>query len=87
MQRFLQFRLASGGQHVDRANRVCVHCGGLFITGELHMVYECPALQPLRQHYAPLFSTQTDTMTSFIAQKDHMQVFKFILDCLDFSNI
>ena len=73
MQRFLQFRLAAhglpivtgrfpGGQHVDRARRVCVHCGGLSAGDELHMVYECPALQPLRQRYAPLFSTQTDTM-------------------------
>lgn len=58
MQRFLQFRLAShnlpivtgrfsGGQHVDRASRVCVHCGGLSIAGELHMMRECPASQPL----------------------------------------
>ena len=66
MQRFLKFRLAShglsivtgrfsGGQHVDRANRICVHCGGLSIADELHMVHECPALQPLRQRYAPWF--------------------------------
>ena len=30
---------------------------------------------------------QTDTMRSFFAQKDYMQVFKFILDCLDFLKI
>ena len=63
------------------------HPTGLSAGDELHMVYECPALQPLPQRYASLFSTQTDTMRSFFAQQDHMQVFKFILDCLDFLNI
>ena len=100
MQRFLQFRLAShvlpivtgrlsGGQHVDRGT-----CSlwrptlGLSIADELHMVYECPALQPLRQRYAPLFPTQTDSMRCFFAQNDHMQITsKFSLHCLDFLNI
>ena len=98
MQRFLQFRLAShglpivtgrfsGGQRVARADRVCHHCGGTSIADELHMVHECAALQPLRQQYATLFSSETDTMRSFFAQKDHMQVFNFILDCLDVLKI
>jgi len=98
MQRFLQFRLAShglpivtgpfsGGQHVARADRVCLHCGGTSIADELHMVLECAALQPLRQQYATLFSPDTDTMRSFFAQRDHMQVFNFILDCLDVLKI
>ncbi len=98
MQRFLQFRLAShslpivtgrlsGGQHVNRADRVCSHCGGHAVADELHMVRECAALQPLRQQYAALFTADTDTMRSFLAQQDHMQVFNFILDCLDFLNI
>ena len=92
MQRFLQFRLAShklpivvgrfaGGQHVARANRVCTHCGGVAVADE------CPALHPLRQQYASLFSTNTDTMRSFFAQQYHMRVFKFILSCLDFLQI
>ncbi|KAL3135391.1 hypothetical protein ABBQ32_007575 [Trebouxia sp. C0010 RCD-2024] len=42
---------------------------------------------PLRQQYATLFSSETDTMRSFFAQKDHMQVFNFILDCLDVLKI
>ena len=98
MQRFLQFRLAShksrivvgrfaGGQHVARANRVCTHCGAVAVADELHMGFECPALHPLRQQYASLFSTNTDTMRSFFAQQDHMRVFKFILGCLDFLQI
>ena len=56
VQRFLQFRLGShqlpivlgrfaGGQHVARANRVCTHCGSVAVADELHMIFECPALQ------------------------------------------
>ena len=33
----------------------------LSAAAELHVVYECPALQPLRQQYAPLFSTYFDS--------------------------
>ncbi len=71
MQRFLHFRLASHslpivtgrfGQHVNRRDRVCVHCSGHAIADELHMVHECSALQPLRQRYATLFTNDTDTM-------------------------
>ena len=98
MQRFLQFRLGShalpivigrfaGGQHVDRAGRICSHCGPGSLADELHVVHECPLLQPLRQQYAALFTPETDTMRSFFGQKDHMQVFCFILDCLDTLNI
>ncbi len=51
------------------------------------LIFECPALQAVRQRYAPLFSTDTNTMRSFFAQQDHMQVFKFVLDCLDVCHI
>jgi len=98
LQGLLQFRLAlhglrivtgrlSGGQHIDRANRVCSHYGNHAIADELHMVYECSALQPLGQQYVSLFTTDTDTMRSFFAQQDHMQVFDFLLGCLDFLNV
>ena len=70
-----------------RANRVCTHCGSVAVADELHMIFECPALQAVRQRYAPLFSTDTNTMRSFFAQQDHMQVFKFVLDCLDVFHI
>ncbi len=93
MQRFLQFRLGSqlpnvlgrfaGGQHVARASRVCTHCGSVAVADEMHMIFECPALRTLRQQYAPLLSTDTNTMRSLFAQQDHMQIFKFVLSCLD----
>ena len=97
MQRLLQFRSSShslpiaagrfAGQHVPRADRVCCHCAGRCVADEMHVIFECHALQPLRQQYAPLFSSDTNTMRSFFGQKDHMQVFRFVLDCLDFLHI
>ena len=97
MQRFLQFRLSCsalpivtgryGSQYVARTDRICSHCGPGSFADELHVVHECPALQPLRQQYSTLFTPETDTMMSFFSHMDHMQVFKFILDCLDFLDI
>ena len=57
------------------------HCGGVAVADELHMTRECPFHQPLEQRYAALVSlaqwvsTTTDTMRSFFAQQDYMQVF------------
>ena len=68
-------------------SRVCTHCGSVAVADELQMILECPALQAIRQRYAPLFSTDTVTMRSFFAQQDHMQVIKFVLDCLDVFHI
>ena len=97
MQRFLQFRLGSHqlpivlGRFagVVRASRVCTHCGStsVAVADELHMIFECPALQAVRQRYASLVSANADTTRSFFAQQDHMQVFKFVLDCLDVFQI
>ena len=66
---------------------MCSHCGGHAIADEQYMVHKCSALQPLRQQYAALFTAGTDTMRSFFAQHDHMQVSSFTLDCLDFLSI
>ena len=66
---------------------LCSHCGEHSVGDELHMVFECPALHPMRQRYFSLFTSDTDTMRSFFGQKDHMQVFRFILDCLDFLKV
>ncbi len=97
MQRFLQFGLSShslpiatgrfAGQHVAKADRVCSHCATRSVANEMHVVFECHALRSLRQQYAALFTPDTDTMRSFFWQDDHMQVFRFILDCLDFLDI
>ncbi len=79
----------AGGQHVARGSRVCTHCGGVAVADEMHKIIQRPALHTLRQRCAPLFkvSTDTDTMRSFFAQQDHMQVFMFVLSCLDVFHI
>ena len=72
---------------IARADGVCRHCGvprGIAVADELHMVHKCPVVQPLRQQYAALSTSNTDTMRSPFVQHDHMQVFEFVLDCLDF---
>ena len=73
--------------HVPRVDRICSHCGPGTLADELHVVHECRLLQPLRQCYVDLFTPETDTMRSFFGQKEHMKVFSFVLDCLDFLNI
>ena len=80
MHAFLSYRLGchalpivagcfAGGQHADRAHRVCSHCDGEPIGGELHMVLECSALQPLRQQYSSLFASDSDTMRSLLGRR------------------
>jgi len=97
-QRFLQYRLGSHqlpvvlgrfaeGQRVARANRICSRHGGVAVAGKMHMISDCPALHALRQQYARLFSTNTDTVRSLFAQQDHTQVFEFVLSCLDIVQV
>ena len=73
-----------GIMHHDRA---CTHFGGTAVADEPHMIHECPVLQPLRLQCPALFTPDTDTMRSFFAQQDHMQAFKFVLDCVDFFKL
>ena len=94
MQRFLHFRLGCHGlpiaagrwaaAHVVRADRLCTCCDDGALGDERHLVFECTALAPLRQTYADLFTGDTGSMRAFFAQQDHMRVFHFIVDCLDF---
>ncbi|KAL3157281.1 hypothetical protein ABBQ38_001513 [Trebouxia sp. C0009 RCD-2024] len=98
MQRFLQFRLGchglpvaagrlAGADHVDRVHRVCTCCSSGAVGDEMHLVFECAALAPLRQRYASLFTVRTDTMRSFFAQQDHLGVFHYVIACFDFMHI
>ena len=98
MQRFLQFRLGchglpiatgrlAGAGHVDRANRVCLACNSGAIGSEMHMIFECAALAPLRRQHADLFTPHTDIMRSFLAQQDHLGVLNYVIDCLNFMHI
>ena len=53
-----------------------------WVGDELHMVYECSYLQPLRLQYAHLFTSDTSTMRLFFGQRDSVGCFNFVLDCL-----
>ena len=98
MRRFLQFRLGchglpiavgrlAGAAHVGRAQRVCLSCNSGALGDERHLIFECAALASLRSQYADLFTGNTDTMRSFFAQTDHVGVFHYVTDCLDFMKI
>ena len=51
---------------------ICSHCGEGSLAVELHVVHECPLLQPLRQL---LYLHQRQTLGGlFLGQKDHMQL-------------
>ncbi len=45
-----------------------VGCAHIVVVWLLQMIFECPALHALSQQYAPLLSTNTDTMRSLFAQ-------------------
>ena len=98
MRRFLQFRLGchglpvaagrfAGAAHVDRAERVCLFCDSGAVGDERHLVFDYVALAPSRSQHTNLFTGNTDTMRSFFAQPDHMGVFRYVMDCLDFIEI
>ena len=93
MQQFLRFRLGchglaiatgrlAGTGHVEKPNRVCLVCNSGAIGDEMHMVFECAALAPLRRQHADFFTPHTDTMRSFFAQQDHLGVMNYVIDCL-----
>ena len=94
MKRFLQFRLgchklpvAVGRRSgVARHCRLCACCAAASLGDEKHLVFECATLTGLRAKYADLFRDPTHTMRSFFAQGDHLRVFHYVIECLDFMN-
>ena len=52
---------------------------------EKHMVFECSALQHIRDEYPALFVGH-HTMRSFMNQADQRSIIHFISECLDCSN-
>ena len=92
MQRMLRFRM---GCHklpkdtgcwlrVPRQNRVCTMCQQGVLGDEKHLLFECPALQDLRDRYENLFQApQGDAMLLFMWQDDIIGVARFIDACLE----
>ena len=73
--------------HIDRTQRVCFFCNSGALGNERHFFSKCAALAFLRSRYADLFTGSTDTTRSFFAQPDHMGVFHYVIDCLDFVKV
>ena len=45
------------------------------------MIFECPALQGVRNKYAALFGCGTHTMQQFMWQENLMGVAHFVMEC------
>ena len=66
-----------------RAKRLCLLCDQCAVGDERHMVFECPALQNVRDKYAALFVDGASTMQQFMWQQDVIGVVHFVQDCFD----
>jgi len=89
---FLRFRSGSSGLPIDtgqhrqfpRAQRLCVKCSLQFVYDEYHVIFECPALIPLRAHFSALFASTLPSMLRFMGQEDTQPVPVFVARCLQF---
>ena len=66
---------------LPQPSSVCTDCGSVADADGLHVVFECPALQAVGKFFL-CFSTD-QFREIYFAKQDHMQVVKFVLDCLD----
>ena len=85
-----RFRLSSHSLPIEqgrraklpRAMRFCPFCPGHHVGDERHLVFECPALQHIRQHYADIYSDAHSTMRLFMWHKDQKAVASCLLRLL-----
>ena len=90
MQTLFRFRMGvhrlpkdeGSWSRVPRHERLCLLCNLGSLCDEKHVVFECSALQGLRDEYASLFS-DVCTMKQFLWQDDLVSVAKFIHASLD----
>ena len=63
----------------------CLLCDQRALGDERHMVFECPALQGVRDKYAALFVAVdgASTMQQFMWQQNVIGVAHFVKDCID----
>ena len=67
---------------VPRSQRLCTACHIAQLGDERHLVFECPALQHVRQRYSYLFTDNNATMISIFWQENMRDVVYFVLECL-----
>ena len=78
----LGIELGRWKHRVARQDRLCTYCDGANLDDEMHMIFECPEMQVVREQYSHLFSGSAN-MADFFAQDDQIAVMKFVLACLD----
>jgi hypothetical protein len=91
---FFRFRAGCSGLPIDtgrhtrpyptpRAQRRCLKCTAPSVCDEYHLVFECSALAPHRVQFSSLFTPATQSMLSFMWQKDTCAVALFVARALD----
>lgn len=94
---FFRFRAGCSGLPIDtgrrtrpnptpRAQRYCLKCASQSVCDEFHVVFECPALAPLRGEFYKLFTPDTQSMLRFMWQRDTCAVAAFIAQALRFMD-
>ena len=68
---------------VPRLQRLCPRCDMHIVGDERHVIFECAALQPVRDKFPELFGDTILTMKDFMWQENTVLVGKFIMQCFD----
>jgi hypothetical protein len=92
---FFRFRAGCSGLPIDigrrsripRAQRYCLKCASQSVCDEYHLIFECPALVPLRVQFSSIFTFPTRNMLSFMWQKDTCAVALFVARALEFMGV
>ena len=95
---FFRFRVGCSGLPIDtgrharphpttRAQNLCVKCASQFVGDEYHLVFECPALAPLRGQYSPLFMPAIRSMVRFMWRLYSCAVAIFVAHALRFMDV
>jgi hypothetical protein len=67
-------------QRLEREQRVCPHCAAGAVEDEMHMIFDCPKYDGVRQQFPALFSSGNRNLGSFLSQ-DPTAVAEFIYQC------
>ena len=68
---------------VARAQRLCQRCNLHAVHDERHHVFECPAMQCVRDRFPAMFSTAKNNMQLFMWQHDIVGVGTLHQDCFE----
>ena len=89
MSTFVRFKLSCHELGIElgrwkdrkpRRDRVCTLCDCGALDDEMHMVYECPALEPVRDQFPHFFEGSQD-MRRLFAHKDQTSLVRFVHRC------